>query len=91
MSTPETAATADTTTAQAAVEQEKPKAKTKRVRVLCDTNVEGKTYKVDQVVEFDTVRVASLEKAGAVDGNPAAVAYALSQGAKPVIHKPSDE
>jgi hypothetical protein len=47
----------------------------KKFRVLRETELDGKTYKPDTVLVIDEQLGKSLEGAGAVDGNAAAVAY----------------
>jgi hypothetical protein len=47
-------------------------------RVLRETEIEGETFKPNDVVEFDTHTAQRLVAEGAVDTDPAAVAYAQS-------------
>ncbi len=65
---------------------------TKKVRVLVDHPVDGKKYRANDVVEFDSEAAASLIKAGLADDNKAAVAYALEQNGGVVVkhEKPAE-
>lgn len=47
----------------------------KKYRVLRAIELDGKPYKPDAVLQLDETLGKSLEGAGAVDGNSAAVAY----------------
>ena len=66
------------------------KANKVKVRILADTDVDGKKYKPGQAVAFDADRAKSLEKAGNVDSTPAAVEYVLSTGTKLIVHEDSE-
>lgn len=50
--------------------------KRKKARVLVDCSIEGKPYKVNDVLVAAPEIVAAAEREGLVDSNKAAVAYA---------------
>jgi hypothetical protein len=61
-------------------------------RILVELTHQGKTYKPNQVVSFDSNTAKGLEKEGQVDTSAAAVSYCQSEGAEVIEHEgPADE
>lgn len=58
----------------------------KKARVLITTPIGLITYRANDVIELDDKLAAQLEKQGVIDTNPAAVAYAIEEGAEVQKH-----
>lgn len=58
----------------------------KKARVLIATMIGLTTYRANDVIELDDKLAAQLEKEGVIDTNPAAVAYAIEEGAEVQKH-----
>lgn len=58
----------------------------KKSRVLIATMIGLISYRANDVIELDDKLAAQLEKQGVIDTNPAAVAYAIEQGAEVQKH-----
>ncbi len=56
-------------------------------RVLLDLQIDGVTYRVDQVIEVEPSIIDAYPHQ--LDDHPDAVAHALSAGAAPVVHAPA--
>lgn len=65
----------------------KSKPSTVQARVLADLSIDGVPYRVDQVIEL-AAELAALYP-NALDPHPDAVAWAVAQGAVPIIHLPT--
>ncbi len=59
----------------------------KKVRMLVDLEVDGVKYRPNNVVVFPDALGKHILDAGQADDSKAAVAYAESQGAKPITHE----
>lgn len=60
---------------------DKKKSKTKKARVLIDTNISGVRVPCGGIIEHDESEIVSLENAGVVDSSIEAVQFALDNGA----------
>lgn len=58
----------------------------KKARVLVASLIGLITYRANDVIELDDKLAAQLEKQGVIDTNPAAVAYAIEEGAEVQKH-----
>lgn len=59
---------------------------TKKARVLVASLIGLAHYSANAVIELDDKLAAQLEKQGVIDTNPAAVAYAIEEGAEVQKH-----
>ena len=59
-----------------------------KVRILTDVNIDGVSYKANQVVDLPAATAKAQQESGAVDAHKEAVSYCVNElGAQVVIHQ----